>query len=167
MRTSLLAGRLSARAEFLDLWHSLKVPNDVDLLKQLANGTFLFPNIETRVRLAPSTIVRGLASHRGRSGGSQGTYEEEGQEECHSKPAGKDHQPSPERDWHRFDEGLCPSQQVGASQLTQIGPRPTAFIISSQFVLNSARVPSHLYTSCISQYNHIRSRHFCGYELSR
>lgn len=24
--------------EFLDLWHSLQVPNDVDLLKQLASG---------------------------------------------------------------------------------------------------------------------------------
>lgn len=24
--------------EFLDLWHELKVPNDVDLLKQLENG---------------------------------------------------------------------------------------------------------------------------------
>lgn len=28
----------SAFLEFLDLWHSLRVPNDVDLLKQLASG---------------------------------------------------------------------------------------------------------------------------------
>lgn len=32
-------GRLVEK-EFLDLWHGLKVPNDVDLLKQLANGAF-------------------------------------------------------------------------------------------------------------------------------
>lgn len=31
-------------SEFLDLWHSLKVPNDVDLLKQLASG-MAFPRL--------------------------------------------------------------------------------------------------------------------------
>lgn len=31
------AGGTQVEKEFLDLWHSLQVPNDVDLLKQLAN----------------------------------------------------------------------------------------------------------------------------------
>lgn len=34
------AGKL-VEEEFRKLWHDLKVPNDVDLLKQLANGTFV------------------------------------------------------------------------------------------------------------------------------
>lgn len=33
------AGKL-VEEEFRKLWHDLKVPNDVDLLKQLANGTY-------------------------------------------------------------------------------------------------------------------------------
>lgn len=34
------AGKL-VEEEFRKLWHDLKVPNDVDLLKQLANGTYV------------------------------------------------------------------------------------------------------------------------------
>lgn len=35
--------------EFMDLWHELKVPNDVDLLKQLASGMLSFdPAVSTK-----------------------------------------------------------------------------------------------------------------------
>lgn len=70
------AGKLVEK-EFHDLWHGLKVPNDVDLLKQLANGAFFstsfyvlgahhhdleglqVTNAETPVPKAPTTKKKG------------------------------------------------------------------------------------------------------------
>jgi len=45
--------------EFHELWHSLKVPNDVDLLKQLANEGLQVTNAETLVPKAPGTKKKG------------------------------------------------------------------------------------------------------------
>ncbi|KAF9452223.1 transcription initiation factor IIE, beta subunit [Macrolepiota fuliginosa MF-IS2] len=45
--------------EFNELWHSLKVPNDVDLLKQLANEGLQVTNAETLVPKAPGTKKKG------------------------------------------------------------------------------------------------------------
>ncbi|KAF9441017.1 hypothetical protein P691DRAFT_792434 [Macrolepiota fuliginosa MF-IS2] len=45
--------------EFDELWHSLKVPNDVDLLKQLANEGLQVTNAETLVPKAPGTKKKG------------------------------------------------------------------------------------------------------------
>jgi transcription initiation factor TFIIE subunit beta len=70
------AGKL-VEEEFRKLWHDLKVPNDVDLLKQLANGTYppkyvgpiiskfelseglQVTNAETPVPKAPTTKKKG------------------------------------------------------------------------------------------------------------
>ena len=51
--------------EFVDLWHSLKVPNETDLLKDLASGT---PTCFLPMHLSYLTIRnRGVAGHRCRS----------------------------------------------------------------------------------------------------
>lgn len=45
--------------EFLDLWHSLEVPNDVDLLKQLANEGLQATAAETLVPKGPVNKKKG------------------------------------------------------------------------------------------------------------
>jgi len=61
--------------EFLDLWHELKVPNDVDLLKQLENGAsrsfslFLF-----FFSLFLLTLRRGSTSNKRRTISSQSSH---------------------------------------------------------------------------------------------
>ncbi|KAI0033517.1 transcription initiation factor IIE subunit beta [Vararia minispora EC-137] len=50
---------LCVEKEFLDLWHSLKVPNDVDLLKQLANEGLQATAAEATAVKVPTTKKKG------------------------------------------------------------------------------------------------------------
>jgi transcription initiation factor TFIIE subunit beta len=52
-------GGLAVEKEFNDLWHSLKVPNDVDLLKQLASEGLQVTAAETVVPKAPTNKKKG------------------------------------------------------------------------------------------------------------
>ncbi|KAF8970698.1 transcription initiation factor IIE subunit beta [Flammula alnicola] len=52
-------GGLQVEKEFYDLWHSLKVPNDVDLLKQLASEGLQVTAAEAVVPKAPTTKKKG------------------------------------------------------------------------------------------------------------
>ena len=49
----------SFRTEFLDLWHSLQVPNEVDLLKQLANEGLQATAAETLTPKGPAGKKKG------------------------------------------------------------------------------------------------------------
>jgi hypothetical protein len=60
--------------EFHDLWHSLKVPNEVDLLKQLASGMKLAVILVSTLN---NMCNRGLASYCSRSSYAKGTNDEE------------------------------------------------------------------------------------------
>jgi len=53
------SGGVPVEKEFHDLWHSLKVPNDVDLLKQLASEGLQVTAAETAVPKAPTTKKKG------------------------------------------------------------------------------------------------------------
>ncbi|KAJ3505594.1 hypothetical protein NLJ89_g7333 [Agrocybe chaxingu] len=53
------AGAAYEATEFLDLWHSLKVPNDVDLLKQLASEGLQATSSETVAPKAPTAKKKG------------------------------------------------------------------------------------------------------------
>ncbi|KAL4253740.1 Transcription initiation factor IIE subunit beta [Abortiporus biennis] len=55
-------GGMQVEKEFNDLWHSLEVPNDVDLLKQLANEGLQATAGETLVPKAPVTKKKGKKS---------------------------------------------------------------------------------------------------------
>ncbi|CAL1698105.1 unnamed protein product [Somion occarium] len=55
-------GGMQVEKEFLDLWHSLEVPNDVDLLKQLASEGLQATAGETLVPKAPVTKKKGKKS---------------------------------------------------------------------------------------------------------
>ena len=68
--------RLTVSVEFVDLWHSLKVPNETDLLKDLASGTLAYLPKKFTLFTTPD---RGIASHccRGRHS-KERTNEEEG-----------------------------------------------------------------------------------------
>ncbi|KAK7688504.1 hypothetical protein QCA50_008042 [Cerrena zonata] len=52
-------GGTQVEKEFLDLWHSLEVPNDVDLLKQLANEGLQATAAETLVPKGPVNKKKG------------------------------------------------------------------------------------------------------------
>ncbi|KAG6812241.1 hypothetical protein H0H92_003781 [Tricholoma furcatifolium] len=52
-------GDLQVEKEFADLWHSLTVPNDVDLLKQLASEGLQVTNAETLAPKAPAAKKKG------------------------------------------------------------------------------------------------------------
>lgn len=52
----------SPSAEFLDLWHSLQVPNDVDLLKQLANEGLQATAAESLAPKGPAMKKKGKKS---------------------------------------------------------------------------------------------------------
>lgn len=71
---------LNARAsEFIDLWHSLKVPNDVDLLRQLASGTHRQQCLTLRLAHI-LRFYRGIASDGRRSCSTEGASWEEEEE---------------------------------------------------------------------------------------
>ncbi|KAG5646178.1 hypothetical protein DXG03_004231 [Asterophora parasitica] len=53
------SGGVAVEKEFNDLWHSLKVPNDVDLLRQLASEGLQVTNAETLAPKAPATKKKG------------------------------------------------------------------------------------------------------------
>ncbi|KAG6895863.1 hypothetical protein C0992_011962 [Termitomyces sp. T32_za158] len=53
------AGGMPVEKEFSDLWHSLKVPNDVDLLKQLASEGLQVTNAEAPAPKAPAGKKKG------------------------------------------------------------------------------------------------------------
>ncbi|PPR05436.1 hypothetical protein CVT26_011314 [Gymnopilus dilepis] len=53
------AGGMPVEKEFHDLWHSLKVPNDVDLLKQLASEGLQVTASETVTPKAPTVKKKG------------------------------------------------------------------------------------------------------------
>ncbi|KAI0070964.1 transcription initiation factor IIE subunit beta [Panus rudis PR-1116 ss-1] len=55
-------GGMQVEKEFLDLWHSLEVPNEVDLLKQLANEGLQATAAEAAVPKAPVTKKKGKKS---------------------------------------------------------------------------------------------------------
>ncbi|KAG6841801.1 hypothetical protein C0991_006685 [Blastosporella zonata] len=52
-------GGMQVEKEFNDLWHSLKVPNDVDLLRQLASEGLQVTNAEAPVPKAPAGKKKG------------------------------------------------------------------------------------------------------------
>jgi len=52
-------GGMLVEKEFHDLWHSLKVPNEVDLLRQLASEGLQATAAETLVPKAPTTKKKG------------------------------------------------------------------------------------------------------------
>ncbi|KAF8125594.1 hypothetical protein EV363DRAFT_1350337 [Boletus edulis] len=56
------SGGKPVEKEFLDLWHQLKVPNDVDLLKALASEGLQATAAETPIPKAPSTKKKGKRS---------------------------------------------------------------------------------------------------------
>jgi len=51
-------GGMMVEKEFLDLWHSLKVPNDADLLKALASEGLQVTAAEASVAKAPTTTKK-------------------------------------------------------------------------------------------------------------
>ncbi|RDB23926.1 Transcription initiation factor IIE subunit beta [Hypsizygus marmoreus] len=53
------SGGAQVEKEFNDLWHSLKVPNDVDLLKQLASEGLQVTSAEAPAPKAPTTKKKG------------------------------------------------------------------------------------------------------------
>ncbi|KAF9468241.1 hypothetical protein BDZ94DRAFT_1294311 [Collybia nuda] len=53
------SGGVQVEKEFNDLWHSLKVPNDVDLLRQLASEGLQVTNAEALAPKAPNTKKKG------------------------------------------------------------------------------------------------------------
>jgi transcription initiation factor TFIIE subunit beta len=53
------SGGLPVEKEFNDIWHSLKVPNDVDLLKQLASEGLQVTTAETVAPKAPTGKKKG------------------------------------------------------------------------------------------------------------
>ncbi|THG95402.1 hypothetical protein EW026_g6245 [Hermanssonia centrifuga] len=53
---------MQVEKEFLDLWHSLEVPNDVDLLKQLANEGLQVTAAESLVPKGPAAKKKGKRS---------------------------------------------------------------------------------------------------------
>jgi len=55
-------GGMQVEKEFLDLWHSLEVPNDVDLLKQLAREGLQATTAETLVPKGPIPKKKGKKS---------------------------------------------------------------------------------------------------------
>lgn len=75
--------------EFHDLWHSLKVPNDVDLLRQLASG-----KLRLRLHHLCSSFSRGSAGYCGGDCGAESTNDEkEGQKRgCSSPTSSSDHE---------------------------------------------------------------------------
>lgn len=99
--------------EFNDLWHSLKVPNDVDLLRQLASGTFLL-----FCSSCPSQLGwgRGPAGDECRSPRTQSPeYQEEGQAgRCPSTAPGADNQHAHEGRGRSLAR-LCPTWEVTVS----------------------------------------------------
>lgn len=112
--------------EFNDLWHALTVPNDVDLLRQLENGTFLplisqpidlhlyHPLFSTQTLAFTRQLViyRGTTSRRIRSAHDQGAPRQE-EEEVRAAPApGQDYEHAFEGYWDRSHEGLCGAWQV-------------------------------------------------------
>jgi len=56
------SGGKPVEKEFLDLWHQLKVPNDVDLLKALASEGLQATAAEAPIPKAPSTKKKGKRS---------------------------------------------------------------------------------------------------------
>ncbi|KZT05202.1 transcription initiation factor IIE subunit beta [Laetiporus sulphureus 93-53] len=56
------SGGMSVEKEFNDLWHSLEVPNDVDLLKQLASEGLQATAAEIVTSKAPATKKKGKRS---------------------------------------------------------------------------------------------------------
>jgi len=76
--------------EFLDLWHSLKVPNDVDLLRQLASGTQQSYSLSCH-RFSDISF-RGFTGHSRRDSHTQRPNDqEEGQEGWCTPPASSSH----------------------------------------------------------------------------
>lgn len=65
----------TGRIEFMDLWHGLKLPDDVELRRELAKGLSLSISSE----FSSDTVRRGLAADRGGSSPRAGSDEEEGQ----------------------------------------------------------------------------------------
>jgi hypothetical protein len=108
---------LLAGAEFLDLWHSLKVPNDVDLLRQLESGASP-PFVVTWPQFCVSSsshAARGFTGDRGRSDyGQDADGQEEGQEICAAESPSKDYEPTLEGYGYRPVEGLYSSWKLSA-----------------------------------------------------
>ena len=109
---------LNPSKEFYDLWHSLKVPNEVDLLKQLQNGISLSscPSFRFAIYCIAKHyylfICRGLASHSSRGTCGQGTNgQEEGTEVWAKTKTSSVDEYQFERT-NRLEQGLCCCWQV-------------------------------------------------------
>ncbi len=74
---------IDGRVEFVDLWHDLKVPDDVDLIRQLATGEL--PFFRPLFYFSPPRH-RGSPSYGKSSSPRQGTKQEEGKERRGTTP---------------------------------------------------------------------------------
>ena len=98
--------------EFHDLWHSLVVPNDVDLLKQLESGTSAFSLSFGHYQ---SSGIRGPTGHECRSSCSQGSDDEE------ERQAGRSAPPTSSADYKHAHEGRNrPFARLGRSREVKV-----------------------------------------------
>jgi len=93
----------------MDLWHELKVPNDVDLLRQLASGERFLATFVPRI---DSPLRRRVTGHTLFRVGGQGTgNEEEGKERCNQTTTSSHHK-YPSQGFYRSIERLCRARKV-------------------------------------------------------
>lgn len=136
--------------EFNDLWHSLKVPNDVDLLRQLASGTFLL-----FCSSCPSQLGwgRGPAGDECRSPRPQSPeYQEEGQAgRCPSTAPGADNQHAHEGRGRSLAR-LCPTWEVMVPAFEVLWDGTTIYVswttTSTLFFLFACKSPSGISINC-------------------
>lgn len=100
----------------MDLWHDLKVPNDVDLLRQLAGGMLTELLLHQVWSLTDTFYIRGITGYNGRTVCAEGTGNKEEREKrqwCSASTPGQTHQhPSQGRD--RSLQGLSACREVDA-----------------------------------------------------
>lgn len=103
-----------SRLEFSDLWHKLKVPNKVDLLKELASGRSF--NLPVRIPLKPCpalVLFRGSPSYCCRASRTEGARsQEKGQEVWCTKSARETHKHALAGHGHRLEQRLCGAWKV-------------------------------------------------------
>ncbi|KAG7447331.1 uncharacterized protein BT62DRAFT_76224 [Guyanagaster necrorhizus] len=94
---------IDGRVEFMDLWHELKVPDDVDLARQLATGKYFFHPLFH----FSTPRHRGSPGYGESSCPCQGTKQEEGQERGGTTPATNPPHQYTFEGRNRFVAGFC------------------------------------------------------------